>query len=170
MQAIDASAGASPGSWLDWVGDLPIGAAMRGDLWLYPMVEVVHIIGFTVLVGSVVMFDLRVLGLSKEIAVTALARHLLTWSILALLLIVPAGLMMFSAHPHDFASNDIFILKLCLIATAGLNAALFHVGIYRSVTQWNTGTAAPGIAKIQALLSIGLWVSVILCGRLLAYT
>ncbi|KAA0968807.1 DUF6644 family protein [Pseudomonas sp. ANT_H12B] len=159
-----------PQGWLDWLDGSQLGAAMRGELWLYPLVEVMHIIGFIVLVGSVIMFDLRVLGLSKDIQVTALARHLLTWSIAALLLIVPAGLMMFSAHPHDFASNDIFILKLCLIATAGLNAVLFHVGAYRSVTQWNTGVSAPGVAKLQALFSIALWVSVVLCGRLLAYT
>ncbi|MHC8354581.1 DUF6644 family protein [Pseudomonas sp. LB3P81] len=170
MQTFTPSAGSGADSWLDWVGDSQLGAAMRGDLWLYPMVEVVHIIGFTVLVGSVVMFDLRVLGLSKNIAVTDLARHLLTWSVAALLLIVPAGLMMFSAHPHDFASNGVFILKLCLIATAGLNAVLFHVGVYRSVNQWNTAVGAPGIAKCQALLSIALWLTVVLCGRLLAYT
>lgn len=75
-----------------------------------------------------------------------------------------------SAHPHDFATNNIFILKLCLIATAGVNAALFHVGVYRSVSQWNTGTAAPAIAKVQAVLSMALWVTAVLCGRLLAYT
>ncbi|VVP42817.1 DUF6644 family protein [Pseudomonas silesiensis] len=170
MQAVDSSVGTAPDSWLDWLNDSALGAAMRGDLWLYPMVEVVHILGFSVLFGAVLMFDLRVLGLSKNIEVTALARHLLTWSIAALLLVVPAGLMMFSAHPHDFASNGVFILKLCLIAAAGINAALFHVGVYRSVDRWNTAIAAPGIAKIQALFSIALWVTVILCGRLLAYT
>ncbi|MDD1000015.1 hypothetical protein M5G20_29705 [Pseudomonas sp. TNT2022 ID1044] len=156
--------------WMDWLNDSSLGSAMRGDLWLYPLVEVVHILGFVILVGSVVMFDLRVLGVSRNIQVTALARHLLPWSLAALLLIVPAGLMMFSAHPHDFASNDIFILKLCLIATAGLNAVLFHVGVYRSVTAWDTGTPAPGVARLQALFSIALWISAILCGRLLAYT
>ncbi|SEE49148.1 DUF6644 family protein [Pseudomonas migulae] len=170
MQTLNTGVEPGADSWLDWVGDSSLGAAMRGDLWLYPMVEVVHIIGFAVLVGSVVMFDLRVLGLSKNIAVTDLARHLLTWSVAALLLIVPAGLMMFSAHPHDFASNSVFILKLCLIATAGLNATLFHVGVYRSVNRWNTAVAAPGIAKCQALLSIALWLAVVVCGRLLAYT
>ena len=170
MQAVDSSVGTAPDSWLDWLNDSALGAAMRGDLWLYPMVEVVHILGFSVLFGAVLMFDLRVLGLSKNIEVTALARHLLTWSIAALLLVVPAGLMMFSAHPHDFASNGVFILKLCLIAVAGVNAVLFHVGVYRSVDRWNTAIAAPGIAKIQALFSIALWVTVILCGRLLAYT
>lgn len=170
MDTTSARAGTGPDSWLDWLDDSRLGLAMRGELWLYPIVEVVHIIGFVVLVGSVFMFDLRVLGLSKDIAVTALARHLLRWSLAALILIVPAGLMMFTAHPHDFATNNIFILKLSLIATAGLNAALFHVGVYRSVARWNTAIAAPAMAKVQAVLSMGLWVTVVLCGRLLAYT
>lgn len=170
MMQTTSPSGSGSQSWLDCLSNSPLGVAMRSELWLYPMVEVVHIIGFAVLVGSVIMFDLRVLGLSRDIPVTALARHLLTWAVAALLLIVPAGLMMFSAHPHDFAANDIFILKLCLIAAAGVNAALFHVGVYRSAIHWNTGLAAPGIAKAQALLSIILWIAVVLCGRLLAYT
>ena len=170
MDTTSVSGGSGPQSWLDWLDDSRLGLAMRGELWLYPIIEVVHIIGFVVLVGSVFMFDLRVLGLSKDIAVTALARHLLRWSVAALVLIVPAGLMMFTAHPHDFATNNIFILKLSLIATAGINAALFHIGVYRSVSRWNTGVAAPAIAKVQAVLSMGLWVTVVLCGRLLAYT
>ncbi|MFW9265932.1 DUF6644 family protein [Pseudomonas sp. NR3] len=156
--------------WMDRLGDSPLASAMRSELWLYPLVEVLHIIGFSILVGAVVMFDLRVLGLSRDIAVTALARHLLRWAVGALLLIVPAGLMMFSAHPHDFASNNVFILKLCLIAAAGVNALLFHLVPYRSVQQWNTHVTAPSLAKLQALLSVALWIAVIGCGRLLAYT
>ncbi|WP_448693715.1 DUF6644 family protein [Pseudomonas rhizophila] len=168
MQVIEA--GNDPQGWLDQLEGSSLALAMRGELWLYPLVEVVHIIGFSLLVGAVVMFDLRVLGVSKDIAVTALARHLLPWALAALLLIVPAGLMMFSAHPHDFAGNDVFILKLCLIAAAGLNALVFHLGIYRAVSQWNTASAAPGLAKAQAVLSVAIWFTVVLCGRLLAYT
>ncbi|WLH10446.1 hypothetical protein PSH58_16220 [Pseudomonas hefeiensis] len=168
MQAIET--GTDPQGWLDQLEGSSLAVAMRGELWLYPLVEVVHIIGFSLLVGAVVMFDLRVLGVSKDIAVTALARHLLPWALAALLLIVPAGLMMFSAHPHDFAGNGVFILKLCLIATAGLNALVFHLGIYRTVSQWNTASAAPGLAKAQAVLSVAVWFAVVLCGRLLAYT
>ncbi|QKJ36355.1 DUF6644 family protein [Pseudomonas sp. MPDS] len=168
MQVIEA--GNDPQGWLDQLEGSSLALAMRGELWLYPLVEVVHIIGFSLLVGAVVMFDLRVLGVSKDIAVTALARHLLPWALAALLLIVPAGLMMFSAHPHDFAGNGVFILKLCLIAAAGLNALAFHLGIYRTVSQWNTASAAPGLAKAQAVLSVAIWFTVVLCGRLLAYT
>jgi hypothetical protein len=158
------------GGVLGWLAATPLSDAMRGSIWLYPIVEIFHIFAFVILVGAAVMFDLRVLGLSRNISVQALGRHLLRWSASGLLLVVPAGLMMFSAHPHDFASNGVFLLKLGLIGTAGLNAALFHVGVYRSVTGWDKEIPAPGVAKMQAMLSIVLWIAVISCGRLLAYT
>ncbi|MBC8023056.1 MAG: hypothetical protein H7Y14_08050 [Burkholderiales bacterium] len=142
---------------------------MRENLWLYPAVEIVHIVGFAILVGSVVMFDLRVLGISRGISVRALARHLLPWSLAALVLIVPAGLMMFSAHANDFISNPAFQVKMGLLLAAGINAAIFHYGPYKTVAHWDTAAAAPGAARVSVALSIVLWVGVIACGRLLAY-
>ena len=148
---------------------LAIAKAMRENLWLYPSVEIVHIVGFVMLVGSVVMFDLRVLGLSRQVSVRALARHLLPWSLAALVLIVPSGLLMFSAHANDFISNRAFLLKMGLLLAAGLNAAIFHTGPYRGVEQWDTGVAAPVWARVSVALSIAIWLSIIACGRLLAY-
>lgn len=148
---------------------LAIARAMREGLWLYPSVEIVHIVGFAILVGSVVMFDLRVLGLSKSIPVRALARHLLPWSLAALVLIVPSGLLMFSAHASDFLGNPAFLLKMGLLLTAGLNAVAFHTGPYQKVGDWDVGVAAPAAAQASVALSIVLWVGVISCGRLLAY-
>ena len=148
---------------------LAIAKAMREELWLYPAVEIVHIVGFTMLVGSVVMFDLRVLGISRGISVRALARHLLPWSLAALLLIVPTGLMMFSAHADDFISNRAFQVKMGLLLAAGINAAVFHTGPYTTVAQWDTGPPAPWSARASVALSIAIWVGIISCGRLLAY-
>ena len=148
---------------------LAIAKAMRENLWLYPSVEIVHIVGFVMLVGSVVMFDLRVLGLSRQVPVRALARHLLPWSLAALVLIVPSGLLMFAAHANDFISNRAFQVKMGLLLAAGLNAAIFHTGPYRSVAQWDTAVAAPGWARVSVALSIAIWLSIIACGRLLAY-
>lgn len=159
---------ASP-TW-GWLEASPLSQAMRGWLWLYPIVEIVHIVGFVILVGAVVMFDLRILGLSPYLSVQALGRHLLRWSVAGLIFVVPAGLMMFSAHPQEFAGSTVFLLKLGLIGAAGINAALFHLGIYRYAATWDEGAAAPAAAKMHALLSIALWISVISCGRLLAYT
>jgi hypothetical protein len=151
------------------IESLAIARAMREWLWLYPAVEIVHIFGFTILVGSVVMFDLRVLGLSKQISIRALAKHLLPWSVAALFLIVPTGLMMFSAHAEDFLSNRAFQLKMALLLTAILNAAFFHTGPYTTVKSWDTHARAPWLARASVLLSIVLWIGVISCGRLLAY-
>ena len=148
---------------------LAIAKAMREWLWLYPAVEIVHIFGFAILVGSIVMFDLRVLGLSRQISVRALSRHLLPWSLAALVLIVPTGLMMFSAHAGDFLNNRAFQLKMALLLTAGMNAAMFRAGPYQTVKSWDTHATAPVLARISVALSIVLWIGVISCGRLLAY-
>lgn len=162
------AAGAS--GFLGWLEATPLALAMRSSLWLYPIVEIFHIVGFTILVGAVALFDLRLLGWSRFLPVRGLGRHLLPWSAASLMLIVPAGLMMFSAHPRDFVDNRVFLLKLALIAAAGINALLFHVGIYRSVDRWNTDVRAPISAQLHALASVAIWVAVICCGRLLAYT
>lgn len=158
------------GGLLAWLEATQLAAAMRGSLWMYPIVEIVHITGFTILVGSVAMFDLRVLGFGRQLPVQALGKHLLPWALAAFALIVPAGLMMFSAHPHDFASNKVFQLKLALIAAAGVNAAMFHAGVYRHAIAWKDNAPTPALAKAHAVASLAIWIAVICCGRLLAYT
>jgi hypothetical protein len=142
---------------------------MREWLWLYPIVEILHIIGLAVLVGAAVLFDLRLLGVSRNLPAAALAAHLLRWARASLLLIVPSGLMMFAAHATEFATNPAFQLKLILLAAAGLNAAVFHLRTFRTVAAWDHGAPAPAAAKVSAILSLLLWTGVITCGRLLAY-
>jgi hypothetical protein len=156
-------------SALEWIEQSPIAVAMRQELWLYPSVEILHIFGIVTLVGSIAMLDLRLLGLSRALPVRQLARHLLPWTWGALLVIVPTGLMMFSAHAGEFIANRAFALKLALIFAAGLNAAAFHLGPFRSAAQWDSGVAPPPAAKVHAALSLMIWMGVIACGRLLAY-
>ncbi|WP_273029492.1 hypothetical protein [Massilia timonae] len=133
---------------------------------MYPIVEIVHIVGFTVLVGAAAMFDLRLLGFGRALPVQALARHLLPWSWFGLLLIVPSGLWMFSTQP-ELLANGVFLLKLALIVAAGVNALVFHAGPWRGAAGWPAG--APAWARLHAALSLLLWIAVIACGRLLAY-
>jgi hypothetical protein len=151
------------------IESLPLAAWMRESLWAYPCVEIVHIIGFVILVGSVAVFDLRVLGLRNRIAVTELAKLTLPWSLGAVLLVVPTGLLMFSAHAGDFLGTRVFVLKMLLLFTAACNAVFFHVGPYQSVDRWDTHRPAPAAAKASAAASLLIWFSVIACGRLLAY-
>jgi hypothetical protein len=150
-----------------------LGRAMREWLWLYPAVETVHITGIGLLFGSIAVLDLRLLGVSRTIPVKQLARHVLPWSAASFLLIVPSGLMMFTAHAADFISSPVFVLKMCLILAAGLNAALFHAIVFPSVGVWDAEEMRklppPPSARIAAAASLLIWISVIACGRLLAY-
>ncbi len=155
--------------WLGALEQSGLGVAMRQWRWLYPIVEIVHLTGIVLLVGSAAVWDLRLLGLSRGLPVTAMARHLLPWSRVGFAVVLPSGLMMFVAHAGELATNPAFRLKLVLIAAALVNVALFHRGIFRSVPAWNVETRAPVAARLAALASLLLWMGVIACGRLLAY-
>jgi hypothetical protein len=146
-----------------------LAAAMRHSMWLYPAVEVVHIAGFVLLVGSVAMLDLRLLGFTSSASVRDLARHVLPWTWSALLVVVPTGVAMFSAHAVEFLDNPALRIKLVLILFAGLNAAAFHFGVFRSAPAWDRNARVPGAARWAAALSLVLWLGVIACGRLIAY-
>lgn len=148
---------------------LAIARAMRESDALYAAVQITHIVGICVLVGSAIAFDLRVLGLSRQLSVRALSRHLLPWSLASLLLIVPTGLMMFAANAEDILNNRAFQVKMALILAAGMNAAMFRTGPYQTVKAWDTNATAPLLARASVALSIVLWVSVVACGRLIAY-
>lgn len=150
-----------------------LGRAMREWLWLYPGIETVHIVGVGLLFGSIAVLDLRLLGFSRNIPVKRLAVHVLPWTAASFLLIVPSGLMMFTAHASEFIDSPVFILKMCLIMAAGLNAAMFHAVVFRTVDVWDSGEmrglSPPPSARVSAALSLLIWISVIACGRLLAY-
>jgi hypothetical protein len=142
---------------------------MRQWAWLYPVVEIVHILSFVIVVGAAFFFDLRLLGLARSVPVTALASHLLNWARAGFAVVVPTGLMMFTAHATEMASNPVFRVKLILVAAGVLNAAAFHQWPFKSVDGWNVGASAPAWAKATALVSLLCWSGAIACGRLLAY-
>jgi hypothetical protein len=136
---------------------------------LYPVIEIVHIVGFVFLVGSAVLFDFRLLGISRKIPVTDLARHLLPWSRRSLLLVIPSGFILFMTQATSLAYNKVFWIKLILITLAFVNAGYFHRYTFRFVEKWNYLQPTPARAKMAGLISIILWTCVITCGRFLAY-
>jgi hypothetical protein len=157
------------GALLETLEHSSLAGAMKHSLWLYPIVEIVHIAGFALLVGTVAAFDLRLLGFARSSSIRALERSLLPWAWVALLLIVPSGVAMFSTHAVDFGGNPAFRVKLLLLLAAALNALLFHAGVFRSVAAWDQHVPTPRGAKFSAGLSLAIWVGVISCGRLIAY-
>lgn len=154
---------------LQLLEDSPWAAAIRQSIWLYPMLEIVHIIGIALLVGPAFMFDLRLLGFSKNLPVAALARHLLPWSRRGLLLIVPSGLLLFITNAATLGYDLVFWIKMLLLVVAGLNALVFHYFTFRSITVRNENMILTPVSKVAAGISIIVWLVIIACGRLLAY-
>ncbi|MGH2426091.1 MAG: DUF6644 family protein [bacterium] len=142
---------------------------MRTSIWLYPIVEIVHIFGIVFLAGSAFMFDLRLLGLSRHLRVTDMARHLLPRARLGLAIVVPSGLLMFVAHATDWGTSPVFRVKLALITMAILNTFVFHGRTVKSIRHWDQHQPVPIGGKLAAGVSLALWTATIAAGRLLAY-
>jgi len=132
-----------------------------GHPYAYPLLEVVHILGIALLVGNLVLLELRVWGLGAALPLAALARLALGVSLAGFGLVASSGLLMFAGQPEELIANRAFLLKMGLVSLAGANAGLFHArdGLQRLDT----------LARAQTILSLGLWIGVMICGRWIAY-
>src|SRR5260370_2198991 len=128
---------------------------MRSSSALYPTVEILHILGFVVLVGSILALDLRLLGLGRAIPIRPMAQLLLPVSRFGFLLAISMGFLLFSADAAHVVRNPAFQTKLLLIAAALVNIVIAHVGPWRRVALWRAEASAG--AKVTALVSLLLW-------------
>ena len=137
---------------LPWIAEHPIA---------YPALEVVHIIGIALLLGNLVLLELRVWGVAAELPLAPLARLTMTLSLAGFALVAGSGLVMFAASPGELLANRAFLLKLGLVSAAGINAAMFHArgGLYKP----------DALARAQTVLSVALWIAAIISGRWIAY-
>lgn len=129
--------------------------------WAYPALETLHVIGIALLFGGLLVFELRLLGLARTLDLAALARLVLPLALLGFALCALTGLAMFATQPQELLANPAFRLKLLLLMLGGANAAWFHAR--------SSLALADGPARVQGLLSLGIWVAVIICGRWIAY-
>jgi hypothetical protein len=129
---------------------------------------VVHLTGVAILLVTIVVVDLRLLGIARSFPVRRLAAWLLPFSAASFLIIVPSGLALFLARASELIGDPVFALKMSLVFAAGINAAVFHAGVFRSSEHWNTMTMPPPAARAAAALSLMLWSSVVACGLWLA--
>ena len=153
-----------------WLEQSPVGAAVRQSLWLFPAIETVHLLGMTVLVGTVAAFDLRLLGWAlQRTPVSELARRLLPWAWVGFGLQVVTGALLFSSEAAKMYVNPAFRLKMLLICLAGAQALIFQFAAGRKLTEWDERNAVPIAARIGGLISLLLWISVVAAGRWIGF-
>src|SRR5262245_38620505 len=151
---------------LHWIRDTGLGAAVRQSRWMFATGEIFHFVGLSLLVGGILIVDLRLLGFLRQIPVRA-ALSFLPFAIVGFLINLATGILFFTADPQMYWPNPAFKLKMAFILLAGLNALVFTVMVHRQVINLGPDESAGTLAKTTAGLSLSFWLVVILLGRLL---
>ena len=145
--------------------DNPVAAFMR-TAWGWPMMESLHFISLSLLVGAIAVFDLRLLGVGRRIPVGA-AQALVPCALVGFAVSALTGMTFLLTEPNQYIYNPAFLLKLVFLGIAGVNAAAFSLSSFgRRVVQ--TGEAPPA-ARLIAVVSLSLWIAIIIAGRMITF-
>jgi hypothetical protein len=155
--------------WLvsTFAGAIPVARFMKTP-WGWPAAESLHFIGLCLLLGTVGLFDLRLLGLARRIPIAALHR-LVPFGVLGFGLTVISGASFLMTEPDQYIYNPAFHLKVLFMIAAGFNALAFYATSFRRTTARGAAVDAPRAAKIIAAVSLSLWIGVIVAGRLITF-
>ncbi len=139
--------------------------------WAFTTVEVVHVFAIAMVIGTIMIVDLRLLGLgSHKRPVAELSRQVLPFTWAAFVIAVIAGSLLFISRATDYVGNTMFWIKMALIVIAGINMMIFEFITVRDVKEWNLSPTPPPAARLAGGISITCWVLVLVFGRLIAFS
>ena len=144
---------------------------IRESLYLFPFIEATHVLGLTLVFGTIAIIDLRLLGVaSTKRPFSTIASDTLKWTWMAFALTVATGVLMFITNAAVYYGNFYFRTKMVLIALSGVNMLAFELTARRSVSRWDRSPSAPGAGRVVATLSLLFWIGVIFMGRWVGFT
>jgi hypothetical protein len=135
--------------------------ALKQNAFAYPLLEVAHILGIAMLIGNLVLLELRVFGRGAALPIKDLARLSLSIAVTGFCIAAITGLTMFATQAEELINNGAFKLKMLLLFFAACNAGYFHGRGSLDKLDW--------VAKAQMVVSMLLWVAIATCGRWIAY-
>ena len=148
-----------------WLEGLTISQEI-GISWWFPLLESIHVVTITFVVGSILMVDLRLLGLSGlNYAASRIVKELVPWTWGAFFLSLPTGFGLFITRAGHYAGNTAFQWKMILLVLAGLNMAFFQLRSIKDIDSWDNASKTPRAAKLAGATSLLLWAGVVLAGR-----
>ena len=147
-----------------------LAAAIRESRWLFPTIETVHVLATGLVVGSIAMLDLRLLGFTwRDRGVREVHEEVLPWTWTAFICAAIAGALLFSSDAVKYSRNLQFRTKVVFLVLLGVNAAIFELGIYRRVDDWDRGRI-PIAARLAGAVSLIFWITVVTLGRWIGFT
>jgi hypothetical protein len=156
---------------LQWLESTPIAIAISEGDTLFPLLEAIHVLAITMVVGSILIVDLRLVGLAStgRKVERVLGEVLpLTWG--AFVVAACSGLLLFASKAVTYGHNAFFLRKMVLLALAGINMMVFHFVTGRHIAVSSAGTAPPLAAKVAGVTSMLLWFGIVACGRWIGFT
>ena len=152
----------------DIAADSSLNLWIAETYWLWPVLEIVHFIGLTLMLGGLIVIDLRMAG-HLRVLKSGSTHQLLPLVILGFILNLTTGVLFFYGDPGRYSINIGFQIKMVLVMIAGLNALLYHWKVSPLIQAHADATGAPLLAKCSAYTSLSMWFGVLLAGRLIPY-
>ncbi len=141
---------------------------IQATYWLWPVMEISHFVGLSLLLGGLLVIDLRMAGHFRSFDPAA-THQLLPLVLIGFGINLITGILFFYGDPMRYSVNIGFQIKMGLVVVAGLNAALYYWKLSPIMHGWDATTVSPPLAKFVAYTSLAVWAGVLLCGRLIPY-
>jgi hypothetical protein len=157
--------------FLKWLEASAPATTIRDGLFLFPLLEGIHVIGLALVFGTIVVIDLRLLGIaSSERGFERVASDTLKWTWVAFALTALTGALMFITNADVYFHNFYFRMKMLLLLLTAVNMGAFELTARKRVQEWDGSVRAPRSGRVVATVSLVLWVSIIFAGRLIGFT
>lgn len=148
--------------FLDQLRDVWVAMAIRDSSWLLPAIESTHLLGLAVLLGSILVVNLRFFGLGlRRTPAARVAEQLAPVTLTALVISILSGSLLFTTDPPKYWCDKLFPYKMAILGAA----ILFQFTVHRKVTRTAEAKIRPGWGKLVAGLSLVLWMGVAVAGR-----
>jgi hypothetical protein len=157
-------------NFCQWIEKSPLGTGVRDSVWIFPVVESIHILGIVLLAFTASLIDLRLLGLGllRRRRLADVSRQLLPWAWGGIVLMIVTGVLLFASEAASKCyESKAFYVKMALLALAIVNAAFSYLAVNRHAEQWDSHP--PFRTKILSVFSLIAWAGVVFAGRGIAY-
>ena len=155
----------------EWLESTRLAELVTQSTYGFPIIVAIHLLGLGLSVGTVIWFDLRLLGkVLTATPVSEVYRRLAPVMVTGFGVMFGSGAVIFTGYATAAYNNPYFRVKLTMLALAGLNAAIFHVYTQRRLAGWDSWSQPPGSARTAGAISIVSWIVVVLAGRMMSYT
>ncbi len=156
---------------MQWLEATSLAVFIHQTKWAFTIIELVHVVAISLVIGTIAIVDLRLLGLaSTKRSFTELARAVLPCTWAAFVIAAAAGSLLFISQASEYFGNAWFLLKMSVIVLAGINMLIFEFITMRGVQGWDLAPIPPLTARLAGGISISCWVLVVLLGRWTGFT